>query len=80
MYSGVLGGSVLVMEKVLDEEKSSPENAVVNDLLLSLQSEGRERTLTEYKRLFKKYGCAYISFKPIEGYNMYDVMLVKKPF
>ena len=68
------------MEKALDEDKSSPENAIINDLVLSLQSEGRERSLTEYKRLFKKHGFAYMNFKTIEGLNMYDVMLLRKPF
>ena len=71
---------MVVMEKVLDEAKSSPEYAIVNDLLLSLQCEGRERTLSEYKRLFKKHGLTFLSFKPIEGFNMYDVMHLKKPF
>lgn len=68
------------MEKTLDEDKNSPEYAIINDLVLSLQTEGRERSLTEYKRLFKKHGFAYLNFKAIKGLNMYDVMLLKKPF
>lgn len=74
------GGSLMVMEKALDEDKSTPEYAIVNDVILSLQSEGRERSLGEYKRLFKKHGFTNFNFKPLEGLNMFDVMLLKKPF
>ena len=70
----------MVMEKALDEDKSTPEYAIVNDVILSLQSEGRERSLGEYKRLFKKHGFTNFNFKPLEGLNMFDVMLLKKPF
>ena len=64
----------------MDDDKRTPENVVINDLILSFQCEGRERSLSEYKRLFKKHGFAYLNYKPIEGFNISDAMLLRKPF
>ncbi|XP_062606096.1 uncharacterized protein LOC134267906 [Saccostrea cucullata] len=74
------GGSVLVMEKILAENRTEPELAVTNDFVMTLLSQGQERTFSDYQKLFSKHGFVNVQFKHIDGLNYYDVMLLKKPF
>ncbi|OWF46964.1 uncharacterized protein LOC110454961 [Mizuhopecten yessoensis] len=74
------GGSMLVLEKVLSEQRDGPELAITNDLLMTLMSKGQERTSTEYQNLFAKYGFINFQVRSLEGTNYFDAMLVKKPF
>lgn len=74
------GGSVLVMEKILAENRTEPELAVTNDFVMTLLSQGQERTLSDYQKLFAKHGFVNVQFTHIDGLNYYDVMLLKKPF
>ena len=43
------GGALLIAEKLLDEDKSGPRWASMQNLGMLLYTEGKERTLTEYK-------------------------------
>lgn len=79
-FSFFTGGSVLVMEKILAENRTEPELAVTNDFLMTLLSQGQERTLSDYQKLFAKHGFVNVQFTHIDGLNYYDVMLLKKPF
>lgn len=79
-FSFLSGGSVLVMEKILAENRTEPELAVTNDFLMTLLSQGQERTLSDYQKLFAKHGFVNVQFTHIDGLNYYDVMLLKKPF
>ncbi|XP_033749579.1 uncharacterized protein LOC117334203 [Pecten maximus] len=74
------GGSMLVLEKVLNEERDGPEMAITNDLLMTVMSKGQERTCTEYQNLFAKYGFINFQLRTLEGTNYFDAMLMKKPF
>jgi hypothetical protein len=68
------------MEKILAENRMEPELAVTNDFVMTLLSQGQERTLSDYQKLFSKHGFVNVQFKHIDGLNYYDVMLLKKPF
>ncbi|XP_060073599.1 uncharacterized protein LOC132553377 [Ylistrum balloti] len=74
------GGSMLILEKVLSEERDGPELAITNDFLMTVMSKGQERTGTEYQNLFAKYGFINFQKRTLEGTNYFDAMLVKKPF
>lgn len=74
------GGSLLVLEKVLSDDKHSPEMCLTNDLVLALMSKGQERSASEYRKLFAKHGYTNVQFKYIAGFNYCDAILVKKPF
>lgn len=71
---------MLVMEKILAENRTEPELAVTNDFVMNLLSQGQERTLSDYQKLFAKHGFVNVQFTHIDGLNYYDVMLLKKPF
>ncbi|GAB1605206.1 probable bifunctional dTTP/UTP pyrophosphatase/methyltransferase protein [Argonauta hians] len=74
------GGSLLILEKTLDEMKDGPAFAVSNDLVMSLISNGRERSAKEYKVILEEQGFTNIQIRLVGGYNYFDAILSKKPF
>ncbi|KAL3866349.1 hypothetical protein ACJMK2_043654 [Sinanodonta woodiana] len=74
------GGSLLVLEKVMSDDKTAPDIPITNNLVLSMITEGRERTILEYRKLLMKHGFKHTKMRRIEGYNYYDAILAKKPF
>jgi acetylserotonin O-methyltransferase len=50
------GGALLIAEKLLDPNKSGPRWAVMQNLGMLLYTEGKERTLDEYKALLAQVG------------------------
>lgn len=56
------GGGVLIAEKLLNEDKSGPTSAQLQSLNMLVCTEGRERTLSEYRKLLEDAG-----FRNVEG-------------
>jgi acetylserotonin N-methyltransferase len=54
-------GAVLIAEKLLEEDKRSPQWAQMQNLNMLTCTEGKERTLPEYERLLKRVGFAEVS-------------------
>ncbi len=52
------GGGLLIAEKLLDEDKSGPTPAHMQSLNMLICTEGRERTLAEYRALLAGAGFA----------------------
>ena len=52
------GGALLIAEKLLDEDKTGPRWALMQNLGMLLYTEGKERTLSEYKALLDQVGFA----------------------
>ena len=52
------GGALLIAEKLLDEDKTGPRWALMQNLGMLLYTEGKERTLSEYKTLLDHVGFA----------------------
>jgi acetylserotonin N-methyltransferase len=50
------GGAVLIAEKLLKEDKSGPISAQLQSLNMLVCTEGRERTLSEYRKLLEEAG------------------------
>jgi acetylserotonin O-methyltransferase len=55
------GGALLIAEKLLDDDKTGPRWAVMQNLGMLLYTEGKERTLSEYKALLTQVGFAEVS-------------------
>ena len=51
-----VGGAVMVVEKLLDDDKTGPEWSVLQSLNMLVCTEGKERTLGEYAALLEKVG------------------------
>jgi acetylserotonin N-methyltransferase len=56
------GGGLLLAEKLLNEDKHGPTSAQLQSLNMLVCTEGRERTLGEYRRLLEGAG-----FKMVQG-------------
>jgi acetylserotonin O-methyltransferase len=56
------GGALLIVEKLLDDDKTGPVSALMQSLNMLVCTEGRERTLGEYTALLREAG-----FSNIEG-------------
>jgi acetylserotonin N-methyltransferase len=56
------GGAILISEKLLDENKSGPATALLQSLNMLVCTEGKERTLNEYRQLLEDAG-----FQKVEG-------------
>jgi acetylserotonin N-methyltransferase len=56
------GGAILIAEKLLREDKSGPISAQLQSLNMLMCTEGKERTLTEYRRLLEDAG-----FRNVQG-------------
>ncbi|NXQ61084.1 ASML protein, partial [Anthoscopus minutus] len=67
------GGALLVVETVLDEQKTHPAVAVLQSLSMT---EGKQRSGSEYKQLLEKYGFTDVQIK-ITG-NLLDAVLCFK--
>lgn len=56
------GGALLIAERILEEDKSGPMNALMQSLGMLICTEGKERTLEEYRTLLVDAG-----FTRVEG-------------
>jgi acetylserotonin O-methyltransferase len=54
------GGGLLVVEKLLDEDKTGPASVLMQSLNMLLCTEGRERTLGEYRQLLEAAGFSSV--------------------
>ena len=54
------GGGVLIMEKLVDEDRRGPVWALMQSLNMLTLMEGKERTLSEYEMLCKRAGFARV--------------------
>ena len=71
------GGALLIAEKLLDEDKSGPRWALMQNLGMLLYTEGKERTLSEYKTLLNQVGFAEV--KGATTPSPLDAILALKP-
>jgi len=71
------GGGVLLAEKLLREDKSGPISAHLQSLNMLMCTQGKERTLSEYRRLFEDAGFGDVQGR-ITG-SFLDAVLAVKP-
>jgi acetylserotonin N-methyltransferase len=71
------GGAVLIAEKLLDEDKGGPRWALMQNLGMLLYTEGKERTLSEYKSLLNQVG--FVDVQGVTTASPLDAVLAVKP-
>ena len=71
------GGALLIAEKLLDEDKSGPRWALMQNLGMLLYTEGKERTLSEYKSLLTHVG--FVDVKGVTTPSPLDAVVALKP-
>ncbi|XP_029457614.1 acetylserotonin O-methyltransferase-like [Rhinatrema bivittatum] len=70
------GGTVLLVEILLNEDRSEPVMSQLQSLNMLLQTEGKERTSAEYSKLLTTVGFKEIQVKTTG--KIYDAILGKK--
>ncbi|NWU96502.1 ASMT methyltransferase, partial [Upupa epops] len=70
------GGGVLLGESLLNEDKSGPLETQLHSLNMLVQTEGRERTAAEYRRLLEAAGFRELQVKRTG--KLYDAVLGRK--
>lgn len=55
------GGALLIAEKLLQEDRRGPDWALMQDLNMLVCTEGRERTLSEYRQLLTAAGFSQVT-------------------
>uniref|UniRef100_A0A493T3L0 Acetylserotonin O-methyltransferase like n=1 Tax=Anas platyrhynchos platyrhynchos TaxID=8840 RepID=A0A493T3L0_ANAPP len=70
------GCGILLAEMVLDDEKKSRSTALLQSLNMLVQTEGKERSGSEYRGLLEQHGFANVKIK-LTG-NLLDVVLCIK--
>ena len=74
----VSGGGLLVLEKILNDDKVGPTKATKLDMEMLVLAEGRERTLAEYTELLQKHGFSNIQAKTFDDKTQRDAILAYK--
>jgi acetylserotonin N-methyltransferase len=72
------GGALLVAEKLLDDDRAGPSPAVFQSLNMLVCTEGKERTIGEYKALLRGVGFACVEGKRT-GTPLDAVLATKEP-
>jgi acetylserotonin N-methyltransferase len=71
------GGAVLIAEKLLDDDKTSPRWAQMQSLNMLTCTEGKERTLGEYEELLVRAGFAEV--RGVRTPSPLDAVMAVKP-
>jgi acetylserotonin N-methyltransferase len=71
------GGALLIAEKLLDEQKTGPTSALLQSLNMLVCTEGRERTLSEYRRLLEAAAFEQVEGRVTGAYL--DAVIARKP-
>ena len=71
------GGAVLIAEKLLNEDKTGPTWAQMQNLNMLCCTEGKERTLEEYQALLQSVGFDQVQVRRLPG--PLDAVLARKP-
>ena len=74
----LLGGGLLICEKILDEDKRGPKRALLESLTMLVATGGKERTASEYKHILDKYGFIVTQIKQLDQSLFMDAMLCIK--
>ncbi len=71
------GGAILIAEKLVDEDNAGPASALLQSLNMLVCTEGRERTLSEYRQLLEEAGFEKVEGRVTGAYL--DAVIARKP-
>ncbi len=71
------GGALLIAEKLVSEDKTGPSSALLQSLNMLVCTEGRERTLSEYRQLLEEAGFDQVEGRVTGAYL--DAVIARKP-
>ena len=72
------GGGLLICEKILDEDRRGPKQALLQSLSMLVATGGKERTASEYKQILDKHGFVVTQINQLDQSPFMDVILCLK--
>ena len=69
---------MVILENVLQPNKTGPSRAVFQDIIMLVRTSGHERSVDEYKLLVENEGFNDFQFTPLEGSSSFDVIVARK--
>ena len=73
-----IGGGLLIGERLLNEDNTGPKDALLQSLNMLVVTEGKERTVMEYRQILEKHGFVDFEAKQIESTLGVDAILCRK--
>ena len=77
-FFSLWGGGLLICEKILDEDKRGPKQALLQSLSMLVATGGKERTASEYKQILDKHGFIVTQINQLDQCPFMDVILCLK--
>ena len=77
-YFSLWGGGLLICEKILDEDRRGPKQALLQSLSMLVATGGKERTASEYKQILDKHGFIVTQINQLDQCPFMDVILCLK--
>ena len=78
LFFSLWGGGLLICEKILDEDKRGPKQALLQSLSMLVATGGKERTASEYKQILDKHGFIVTQINQLDQCPFMDVILCLK--
>ena len=78
LFFSLWGGGLLICEKILDEDKRGPKQALLQSLSMLVATGGKERTASEYKQILDKHGFVVTQINQLDQCPFMDVILCLK--
>ena len=78
IFFSLWGGGLLICEKILDEDKRGPKQALLQSLSMLVATGGKERTASEYKQILDKHGFIVTQINQLDQCPFMDVILCLK--
>ena len=72
------GGLLVLLDVVLNPDRTGPFKSVVLDLIILVKTPGMERSSDEYKTLLESEGYGNFQCYSIEASSYFDVITVRK--
>ena len=78
LFFNTIGGGLLIGERLLNEDNTGPKHALLLSLNMLVVTEGKERTVMEYRQLLEKHGFVDFQAKQFESTLGVDAILCRK--
>ena len=74
----LLGGAILIMDYVLNENRVGPLCANLTQLILLNKVDGKHRTFAEFSKLLERNGFGETQHFRCDDFCIYDAIIAKK--
>lgn len=74
----ILGGAILILDSILNEDKVGPLYLNIREMMLFTRFQGKQRSFSEFENLLAKNGFTNIKLYRANKFCLYDGILARK--